>query len=133
MDKRLKASIEKGKAEKEAEFRKEQKLQQTEADQHRKMIKSHLPKANKWIDEVLFAKIAQAEKEMKSYSTRVISLRDYEDGIPAQAIYEAAQKIKGLRPCIQSHTIYENCEAVGSDWSYEIRWDAEPEDTNNKG
>jgi cell division protein FtsI/penicillin-binding protein 2 len=133
MDKKLKAAIEKGKLEKQVEIDKERKLQRAEVDEHHQMIKSYLPQARKWVNEILFAKIAQAEKEMKSYSTRVISLRDYEDGIPAQAICEAAGKIKGLHPGKQSYCIYENAEVVGVECSYEIRWDADSEDTNNEG
>lgn len=133
MDKKLKEAIVKGKSEKEAKVHDEEKIRQNKTERHHEMIKSYLPKARKWINEVLFAKIAQAEKEMQSYSTRVISLRDNEDGIPAQAICEAARKIKGLHPGTRNYSVYENAECVGVEISYQIEWDANSEDTNNKG
>src|SRR5512135_3862259 len=97
MDKNLKEAIDKGRAAKEKKEREERKVAEAARDEHQKRIKSYLPKARKWIQDVLYKKIAEEEASGRTYRSIYLG-SGFVDGIPAEAIYEAAKKIKGLKP-----------------------------------
>ena len=129
MDKKLKEAIAKGKAEKAAKEQAERAGLSAEAKARQDAFEAALPKARKWIKEVLFPKIAEIEAKGTNYRQYVLGR--YEDGIPAEVIYEAAKKIKGLRPITKTYPIYQWAEYQGqSDPSYFIEWDSEED---NKG
>lgn len=134
MDKKLKEAIDKGRATKEKKEAAEQKALEDKRAEHRKYIKKHLPAAREWIATVLFAKIAEVESSTANYKSRFIYLGSgHEAGIPVEAIYEAAQKIKGLKPTYECHSIYESGECVGvGEPVYSIKWEStDPNDNRN--
>ena len=104
MDKKLKEAIVKDKAEKAAKEQAERAGLLAEAKARQDAFEAALPKARKWIKEVLFPKIAEIEAKGTNYRQYVLGR--YEDGIPAEVIYEAAKKIKGLRPITKTYPIY---------------------------
>lgn len=132
MDKSLKEAIDKGRAAKEKKEREERKVAEAARAEHEKRIKSYLPKARKWIQDVLFKKIADEEASNSTYRSIYLG-SDNVDGIPAEAIYEAAKKIKGLKPTYERPLIYENAECVGvSEPIYRIGWEStDPNDNRN--
>lgn len=134
MDKTLKDAIDKGRSAKEKKEREERKVIEAAQAEHRKYIESQLPKARKWIKDVLYTKIAEAEAQTSNYIHRSIYLGSTTfDGISAEAIYEAAKKIKGLKPTYNCPPIYENAEYQGSgDPIYSIGWEStDPNDNRN--
>ncbi len=132
MDKKLKEAIDKGKSNKEKKARKERKVVDKQRAKHKKYIDSYLPKARKWIQDVLFVEIAKEEAAGCTYRSIYLG-SNYKDGIPAEAIYEAAQKIKGLKATYSCGSIYENAECVGvGEKEYSIGWEStDPNDNRN--
>lgn len=134
MDKALKDAIDQGRAAKEKKEREERKALDAARVEHQKYIKGQLSKARKWINDVLFAKIAEAEASASYQVHRSIYLGSGNiDGIPAEAIYEAAKKIKGLKPTYECPLIYENAECQGiGEPIYRIGWEStDPNDNRN--
>jgi hypothetical protein len=129
VDKRLQEALDKAITKKASKDRKLRDANQAARDEHQKYIKKWLPKARAWIDEKLFTQIAEAESEGRHY----ILLGRYELGIPSEAIYEAAKKIKGIRSIMKTFPIYENAEyQCESEPSYSIEWDStDPNDHRN--
>ncbi len=93
MDPRLKKALDNSKKEQEKKEREERRKKEKEIADHKKYIKSKMAEAKKWIDANLFSLIEAADKT--PYSKRVYLRDSY--GLPAEALYEAAKKIKGLR------------------------------------
>jgi hypothetical protein len=133
MDENLKKAIEKGRAKKAAKLRESRAASDAKTSEHQKYINKYLPEARKWIKNKLFKQIAQAEADFQNYSSRNIPLSDSEDGIPAEAIFQAAKKVKGLKPRVEYPSIYENAEFVGTgDAQYSIEWESlDPNDHRN--
>lgn len=134
MDKKLKEAIDKGRSAKEKKVSTERAILEEKQAQHKKYINSHLPAAKKWINDVLFARIAQKEAENINYISRSIYLGSgTQDGIPVESIYEAAKKVKGLLPTYECPAIYESGECVGvSEPIYSIKWESiDPNDNRN--
>lgn len=132
MDKLLKNAIENGQTIKSQEEKKVAQEREDARNAHLKLVESELPKARKWIKEILFAKIA--EEEAKSYIYRSIYLGDYTytDGVLTEAIYEAAKEIEGLKPRYDRPAIYEHAEFQGvGDPVYRIEWESS-DSSNNK-
>lgn len=132
MDKELKEAIDKGRSAKEKKARAEAKVQAAERSEHQKYIDRELPKARKWIKEVLFAKIAEEEASGHTYRNIYLG-SDIIDGISCEAIYQAAKKIKGLKPTYSRGAIYENAEFQGTgELEYSIGWEStDPNDNRN--
>ena len=132
MDKNLKEAIDKGRAAKEKKEREERKVADTARAEHEKRIKSYLPKARKWIQDVLFKKIAEEESSGHTYRSIYLG-SGFVDGIPAEAIYEAAKKVKGLKPTYECPPIYENAEFQGvGEPIYRVGWEStDPNDNRN--
>jgi hypothetical protein len=132
MDKDLKEAIEKGRLAKEAKERAEAKAAQIERTERQKFIDSKMPAARKWVKEVLFARIAEEETKRQPYRNIYLG-SDYVDGIPAEAIFEAAKKVKGLKPMTEHSPIYESGECVGiGETEYRILWESlDPNDNRN--
>lgn len=132
MDKKLKKAIDKGRSAKEKKDSENRKAADVARTEHQKLIDSQLPKARKWINDVLFAKIATEEAAGHTYRNIHLGSTSV-DGISAEAIYEAAKKIKGLKPTYECPAIYENAEFQGTgDPEYRIGWEsADPNDNRN--
>ena len=132
MDKDLKAAIEKGRLAKEAKERAEAKVATVQRTERQKFIDSKMPAARKWVKEVLLAKIAEEETKSRPYRNIYLG-SDYVDGIPAEAIYQAAKKVKGLEPVTERSPIYESGECVGiGETEYRIKWESlDPNDNRN--
>lgn len=132
MDKNLKDAIDKGRAAKEKREREERKIAEATRSEHQKRIDAQLPKARKWIKDVLFAKIAEEEAAGRTYRSFYLGSTTF-DGISAEAIYEAAKKIKGLKPTYNCPPIYENAEFQGTgEPIYSIGWEStDPNDNRN--
>lgn len=129
MNTKLKEAISKGRAIKENKKREEKAKTEAERSQHQKYIDSMLPKARKWIQNVLYDKIAKIEASNAAYKSVYLGSNDV-DGIPAEAIYEAAKKIKGLCPEYKCYPSYEKDIdwPVYGDPIYEIKWNSTDED-----
>lgn len=134
MNKNLKEAIAKGKAEKAAKDKTRNEENQKIYNEYEKMIQRHLPAARKWIKEVLFKKIAEEEAKATNYIYRSVYLGSgTKDGIPVQAIYEAAKKVKGLKPTYNCPPIYENAEFQGcGEAQYSIGWESIEDDENTE-
>jgi hypothetical protein len=132
MDKKLKEAIDKGRAAKERKERAERKAREDARTEHQKYIASFLPQARKWIKDVLYAEIAKEEASGSTYRSIYLG-SGKRNGIPAEAIYEAAKKIKGLKPTYECPPIYEHAEFQGvGDPIYSIKWDStDPNDNRN--
>ncbi len=129
IDDMLKAALDKAVKKKQAKAKIASSANQLAKDEHNKFLKKWMPKARLWIKEKLFDQITEAEASGKHY----ILLGCYESGIPSEVIYEAAKKIKGLKPVIKTRPIYENAEYVrDSEPTYSIEWDStDPNDHRN--
>ncbi len=132
MDKKLKDAIDKGRATKEKKDREARKVAEAARSEHQKYIDKHMPAARKWIQDVLLEKIAEEEATGHTYRSIYLGSGNV-DGIPAEAIYEAAKKIKGLKPTYNCPPIYENAEFQGTgDPIYSIGWEStDPNDNRN--
>lgn len=128
MNTKLKEAISKGRTIKENKKREEKAKIEAARSEHQKYIDSMLPKARKWIQTVLYDKIAEIEASNAAYKSVYLGSNDV-DGIPAEAIYEAAKKIKGLCPeakCYPSYTGDIDYPVYG-DPVYEIKWSSADE------
>jgi hypothetical protein len=79
------------------------------------------------------ARVRVIREELENrHKTGMTKLADA-DGIPAEAIFQAAKKIKGLKPRVEYPSIYENAEFVGTgDAQYSIEWESlDPNDHRN--
>ncbi len=122
IDKRLQEALNKAVTKKAAKDRKLRDANQAARDEHQAYIKKWMPKARAWIEEKLFAQITEAEAEGRHY---ILLGTRYESGIPSEAIYEAAKKVKGIRAIMKTYPIYENAEyQCESEPSYSIEWDS---------
>lgn len=132
MDKKLKEAIDKGRAVKEKKEKEEAKKAASERSAREKYINSYLPQARKWIEEVLFVKIAKEESLGSNYRSIYLG-SDQKDGIPVEAIFEAAKKVKGLKPTYTCPAIYESAEFQGcGEPQYSIGWEStDPNDNRN--
>lgn len=132
MDQKLKNAIDKGRAAKEKKDREERKAADAIREAHEKAIKAQMGKARRWIDEVLMAKIVEAEASGTRYRSYYLGSTTV-DGISAEAIYEAAKKVKGLHPTYTCPPIYENAEFQGTGEAvYSISWDStDPNDNRD--
>jgi hypothetical protein len=132
MDQKLKNAIDKGRAAKEKKDREDRKAADAVRTAHEKAIKAQLGNARRWIDEVLMAKIAEAEASGTHYRNYYLGSGNV-DGISAEAIYEAAKKVKGLHPTYNCPPIYENAEFQGTgEPVYSISWDStDPNDNRD--
>ena len=93
MDSRLKKALDNSKKAQQKIKDEEQRKKDKEYQEHKDFIKSKLPAAQKWIDENLFLQIEEADKS--PYSKRVYLKDSY--GITAEALYEVAKTIDGLK------------------------------------
>ena len=126
IDDMLKAALDKAVKKKQAKAKIASSANQLAKDEHNKFLKKWMPKARLWIKEKLFDQITEAEASGKHY----ILLGCYESGIPSEVIYEAAKKIKGLKP-VEKRSFptdnYPNGAPV-----YYIEWDStDPNDHRN--
>lgn len=132
MDKKLKEAIDKGRAVKEKKDREKQKVAEVARTAHQKLVDLQLPSARKWIQDVLFPEITKQEALGPCYRSIYLG-SDYKDGILAEAIYEAAKKIKGLKPTYNCPPVYEHAEFQGPGVPiYSIGWEStDPNDNRN--
>lgn len=126
VDERLQVALNKAIANKKQKERKTADAVQIAQDEHAKFIRKWMPKARKWINEKLFKQITEAETNGIHY----LLLGRYEDSIPSEVIYEAAKKIKGLRPVLKRNPIYRDGEDTDREDTgeyiihYSIEWDS---------
>jgi len=122
IDKRLQDALNKAVTQKAAKDKKARDANEEARLEHERYIKKWLPKARKWISEKLFPRITEEEASGRHY---ILLGSQYENGIPSEAIYEAAKKVKGLKSVMKTSPIYENAEYVGqSEPSYWIEWES---------
>ena len=126
IDDMLKAALDKAVKKKQAKAKIASSANQLAKDEHNKFLKKWMPKARLWIKEKLFNQITEAESNGKHN----ILLGCHENGIPSIVIFEAAKKIKGLKP-VEKRSFptdnYPNGAPV-----YYIEWDStDPNDHRN--
>lgn len=132
MDKNLKAAITKGKAEKTRKQNAEKKAAEDARSEHEKFIASQMKYARDWIKSKLYEKIAKEEASGSTYRSIYLGSGNV-DGIPAEAIYEAAKKVKGLKPTYRCGAIYQDAEFQGvGEPEYSIGWES-PDQEDNEG
>ena len=122
----LKAALDKAIKKRQAKEKKALGAKQEESDEHNRFIKKWMPKARLWIKEKLFDQITEAEANGKHF----VLLGRYESGVPSEVIFEAAKKIKGLKPVMKrSFTTDEHPTGAPV---YYIEWDStDPNDHRN--
>ncbi len=121
IDDDLSKAIKAGNKAKSAAERKKTKEADDARKKHKEYIKSQIPEAKKWIKDVLMKKIT--EETAKGCSRISLGDRHGHPGISAEAIYEAAKMIDGLKPGTVDHNEYDSDGYLRS-WAtaYYVEW-----------
>lgn len=121
MDDRLKMALDKAKAMKEEVEARKQAALKVANDEHKAWLARYMPAARKWINEKLYDLIAHEEATCPYSDKKVWLGSGHKDGVPVEAIYEAAKEVEGLIPSYHRGAIYQDAEYQ----NYTIRWKSE--------